>query len=136
MKIVTRLVLAGGLVAASLASTPVQAQNFFYTVTCLKNETNFNINFSDKQNNSAWSPSSLAPGQTMTYKLKYAKANQKAPMTVLVSYDADGRRSSNFTRKIRLEGYASTGETCREGKNYAFRPEPRDRNFVRIQIVD
>jgi hypothetical protein len=130
------LTVGAGLIAAALVSEPATAQNFFYTVTCLKNETNFNINFSDKQNDSAWSPSNLAPGQVMTYKLRYGKANQKTAMKVLVKYDADGRRSSTFSRTIRLEGYASTGPTCGEGKNYAFRHEPRDKNFVMIQKVD
>jgi hypothetical protein len=132
----TSSIILVGLVAGSLASTPALAQNLFHTVTCLKNETNFSINFIDKQNNSAWSPSFLAPGQTMTYSVKYPSANKRVPLTVLVKFDADGRRGSNFSRTIALKGYASTGETCREGKNYAFRPEPRDKNFVRIQIVD
>ena len=132
----TRSFILVGLVAASLASTPALAQSFFYTVTCLKNETKFNIKFTDKQNDGAWSPSFLAPGQAMTYSVKYQQANKKRPLTVLVKYDVDGRRSNNFSRTIELKGYASTGQSCTEGKNYAFRPEPRDKNFVMIQIVD
>lgn len=121
--------------AVALAPVDAQADNFFFTVACLHNQTKLNIRFQDSQNGGAFTPSFLAPGQTMVYSLKYKKANDKTPMRVIVSYDADGS-AAKFNRRIRLQGYASTGQTCREGKQYAFRPEPRDPRMVMIQQID
>ena len=123
------------ITATAMAPRDARADNFFFTVACLHNQTKLNIRFQDSQNGSAFTPSFLAPGQTMVYSLKYKKANDRTPMRVIVSYDADGT-AAKFNRRIRLQGYAATGQTCREGKQYAFRPEPRDPRMVMIQEID
>jgi hypothetical protein len=129
------------LAAAALASSVllpdvVLAQSFFFTVACLHNQTKYNIRYSDSQNSGRFTPSSLTPGQTMTYSLKYPRVNQKSTLRVIVRYDADGSNAGRFSRDIRLQGYASTGQSCREGKQYAFRPEPRDGRMIRIVAID
>ncbi len=138
MKTFAAIAAATAVAAVSvtaMAPAPAQADNFFFTVACLHNQTKYNIRFNDSQNGNAFTPSFLAPGQTMIYSLKYKHANDRSPLRVVVSYDADGSKGS-FNRRIRLVGYASTGTTCREGKQYAFRPEPRDPRMVMIQEID
>lgn len=121
--------------ASALSPLDARADNFFFTVACLHNQTKYNITYNDSQNGGAFTPSSLAPGQTMVYSVKYKRANDRTPLRVIVSYDADGS-AAKFNRRIRLAGYAATGQTCREGKQYAFRPEPRDARMIMIQEID
>ncbi len=128
-------VAAVAVTATVVAPAPAQADNFFFTVACLHNQTKYNIKYQDSQNGGAFTPSFLAPGQTMVYSLKYKRANDRSPLRVIVSFDADGG-AGRFNRRIRLAGYAATGQSCREGKQYAFRPEPRDARMIRIQEID
>ncbi len=129
------VVAAVAVTATAFAPAPAEANNTFYTVACLHNQTKYTIRFQDSQNGGPFTPSVLAPGQTMTYSLRYKRANDNTAMRVIVSYDADGS-AGRFNRRIRLRGYASTGQTCREGKQYAFRPEPRDGRMIMIQEID
>jgi len=126
---------AAALAASVLLPDVVLAQSTYFTVACLHNQTKYTIRYSDSQNDGRFTLSSLTPGQTMTYSLKYSRANQRRPLKVIVRYDADGS-SGRFSRNIRLQGYSSTGESCREGKQYAFRPEPRDGRMIRIVTID
>lgn len=131
------LALATATAAAAtgaLTSDPAYAVNH-YAIVCLKNDTRANITFQWREGNGGWRSYFLGAGQQMKWTYRYSQANQNHSPYLVVRYDADAR-STNFTQSTHLTRRAAVGDSCREGKNYAFRYEANNGNFLQIVYLD
>ena len=127
------LAVLGMVMAGAMVPLPVQAANH-YGVVCLRNDTKANINYLRKVGNGGWEKRFLAPGSLWRIAHRYDSASENKSPPVTVKYDADATGRS-FQQFKELTRRAAVGDTCKEGRIYAFRYERANRNFISLESV-
>ena len=116
----------------AFGSTTVHAANR-YGVACIFNKTTAHIKFQAKIGNGQWQEFTLNPNANRWFAHKYSNANQNSSPPLEVKFDSDLRRNSLFNLTYKLPRRAAEGDTCEEGKPYAFVYESGDRNFIDLR---
>jgi hypothetical protein len=104
-----------------------------YGVACVFNKTTVPINFQAKVGNGQWQQFTLMPNTNRWFSHKYNSANQDSSPPLEVKFDSDLRRNSRFNLTYKLPRRAAEGDTCSEGKPYAFLYEGNNRNFIDLK---
>jgi hypothetical protein len=104
-----------------------------YGVACVSNRTTVPINFTIKVGNGEWQVFNLVPNHSRSFAHKYDASNQDKSPVLEVKFDSDLRRNSLFNIYYKLPRLAAEGDTCGEGKRYAFVYESNDRNFIDLK---
>lgn len=133
MKYVTLSLVALGMFASTLGSTTAQAADR-YGVACVYNRTNVPINFQAKVGDGPWEQHRLQPGADRFFWHKYEHQNENRSPTLLVRFDSD-LTQARYNLEYRLERRAAEGNSCGEGKPYAFEYEPNNRNFIDLKAL-
>ena len=133
MKFVFSSLVGLGMLSA-VGSIAAQAADR-YGVVCIHNKTAVPINFQAKVGNGQWQHFTLAPGADHWFAHKYDVQNQDKSPPLEVKFDSDLRRDSLFNLEYRLERRAAQGESCGEGKAYAFQYEHNNRSFIDLKAL-
>ena len=121
-------IMALGAVVAGSPSYSDAATRF--GMACVKNETRFNVRFRFKVGKGQWRKRSIFPGRYHWFSHKYDRLDENRSPTLLVEYDSDGRNNKRFNVRVRLQRKAATGQSCKEGAQYAFIHERANRDFI------
>jgi hypothetical protein len=133
MKYVSSSFVALGMFASILGSTTAQAANR-YGVVCLHNKTDTPINFTVKTGNGPWELYTLEPDTNLTFWNTYEYQNQNRSPIFEVRFDSDLSEGSYYLQ-YRLERRAAEGNSCSEGKQYAFKYEPGNQDFIDLKAL-
>ncbi len=125
-------VVALATMVAAFGFTTAQAANR-YGVACVFNKTTVPIKFQVKIGNGQWQEFTLNPNANRWFAHKYNNANQNSSPPLEVKFDSDLRRNSLFNLTYKLPRRAAEGDTCEEGKPFAFVYESGDRNFIDLR---
>jgi hypothetical protein len=120
-----------GFVASTLGFTAAHAADR-YGVACVLNKTNVHVNFQAKVGDAGWEQFSVEPGGNRFFWHKYEHQNEDKSPTLLVRFDSD-LTQARYNLEYRLERRAAEGNSCAEGKPYAFEYEPHNRNFIDLK---
>ncbi len=131
MQYVFSSLVALGVVASSLGLTAAQAADR-YGVACVHNRTNVHVNFQAKVGDAGWEQFALEPGGNRFFWHKYEHQNEDRSPTLLVRFDSD-LSQARYNLEYKLERRAAEGNSCAEGKQYAFEYEPQNRNFIDLK---
>jgi hypothetical protein len=105
-----------------------------YGVACVFNKTNIPINFQAEVGNGNWEQYRLDPGANRWFAHKYDHQNQNQSPPLRVKFDSD-LSQSRFNVEYKLPRRAAEGNSCAEGKPYAFEYEPRNHNFIDLKAL-
>jgi hypothetical protein len=134
MKPVLPSLVGLGLLAAALGSATVEAANR-YAVVCIHNRTSTAINFQNKWADvDRWESNTIQPGRSRWFSHRYDHQNENRSPTLLVRFDSD-LRQHRYNLTYKLERRAAAGQSCDEGKPYAFEYEPRNRHFIDLKAL-
>jgi hypothetical protein len=131
MKYVFSSLVALGLVGSTLGLTTAQAAKR-YGVVCVYNRTNVPINFQTKVGDGQWEQYTLEPNGNRFFWHEYQHQNENRSPPLLVRFDSDLTKA-RYNLEYRLERRAAEGNSCGEGKPYAFEYEPNNRNFIDLK---
>ena len=124
----------GSIVVLQLTLSFAWAEDRF-AKACLKNETKAVLKFDWKFGNEGWKTVTLNPGQEEIFSWKYATVGQDKSPYLFVYYDA--RMNGSYNEEKKLELYRAVGNTnCSEARNYRFRIEPNDPNFITLYHIN
>ena len=104
-----------------------------YGVACIFNRTSVPINFQAKVGDNQWQQFTLTPNSNRWFSHRYSRANENRSPPLEVKFDSDLRRNSLFNLTYKLPRRAAEGDTCGEGKPYAFVYESANRNFIDLR---
>jgi len=121
------------LVAIAGLVTTAQAANR-YGVACLNNRTKSPINFSAKVGNGQWQRYSLASGSSRSFWHRYEQQNEDRSPNLVVRFDSD-LSGGQYYLQYKLTRRTAQGNSCSEGKAYAFLYEPNNRNFIDLKAL-
>jgi hypothetical protein len=128
-------IVALGVAVSAIGTTTAQAANRF-AVVCVHNKTTVPINFQVKWADvNRWDENKLSPGSSMWFSHKYDKQNENKSPRLLVRFDSDLKQNRQYQIEYKLERRAAAGQTCSEGKPYAFEFEPANRNFIDLKAL-
>ena len=96
----------------------------------MSSRLNFNHQFRES---GQWQQFTLMPSSKRWFAHKYESAHQNSSPPLEVKFDSDPRRNSLFNLTYKLPRRAAEGDTCSEGKPYAFVFESDDRNFIGLR---
>jgi len=134
MKPVLPSLVGLGLLVAALGSATVEAANR-YAVVCIHNRTSIAINFQNKWADvDRWESNTLQPGHSRWFSHRYDRQNENRSPTLLVRFDSD-LRQQRYNLTYKLERRAAVGQSCDEGRPYAFEYEPRNRQFIDLKAL-
>lgn len=133
MKRVAFLLVALGVMSSAAGSTAQAA--YRYGVTCVQNRTNTEINFTAQVGNEGWQSFTLRPGGERWFSHEYDYQNEDRSPPLRVKFDSDLRESVYYLTYT-LGRRAAAGQSCREGKPYAFEYERTNQNFIDLKSLD
>lgn len=105
-----------------------------YGIACIYNRTSTSINYAIQVGSGAWASYSLAPGANRWFSHTYDRQNENRSPDLRVRFDSD-LRQGRFNITYKLTRRAAQGQSCAEGKAYAFEYEPNNRNFIDLKAV-
>jgi hypothetical protein len=124
--------LAALFVAATLS--PAAAANRF-AVVCIKNRTQIPVNYQIKWADvGRWESQVLHPGRQTSFAHQYDSQDENRSPRLNIRFDSNLSKS-NFSTGYKLERYRAAGDSCAEGKPYAFEYEPSNRNFIDLKAL-
>jgi hypothetical protein len=134
MKHVIASLVALGVIGLAFGATTVQGTTR-YGVACVKNQTNQSIWFQVQIANGAWEVRQLQPGWETSFSHRYDHQNENRSPDLHIRFDSDLRAQRQFAIQYKLPRRAAVGQSCAEGKPYAFQYEPGNRNFVDLKAL-
>ena len=122
------------VVATLIHPAATQAVNRF-GVVCVTNKTNAIVFYRYKDSDGAWHIRSLNPGWQQSFVHTYDRPNQDRSPELDIEFDSDLRAQKNFTLKYKLPRLAAPGDSCKEGAQYQFQYDGRERSFIDLKKV-
>ena len=105
-----------------------------YGIACIYNRTATTINYAIQVGDGAWNAYSIAPGGNRRFSHTYDRQNENRSPDLRVRFDSD-LRQGRFNITYKLQRRATQGQSCAEGKAYAFQYEPNNRSFIDLKAV-
>jgi hypothetical protein len=135
IRISTRMALAlSGIAGAALLPSAGYAASRF-GVVCVGNQTSINLSYMAEVGNGAWATYTIAPGARRSFWHEYTRAGENSSPPLRVRFDSDMRSQRMFAITYRLPRRAAAGNSCGEGKQYAFQYEPSNRAFIDLKAL-
>jgi hypothetical protein len=124
--------LAALFLAATLS--PAAAANR-YAVVCIKNQTQIPIKYRIQWADvGQWEYKVIRPGFQTSFSHRYDHQNEDRSPRLRISFDSDLSQGS-YSTKYKLDRFAAAGNSCGEGKPYAFQYERTNRNFIDLKAL-
>ncbi len=116
-----------------LGLSDAQAANR-YGIACVYNRTGSTINYAIQVGSGGWTRYAIAPGANRWFAHEYDRQNENRSPDLRIKFDSD-LRQGRFDITYKLGRRASQGQSCAEGKGYAFEYERNNRNFIDLKAL-
>lgn len=105
-----------------------------YGIACVFNRTATTINYAVQVGSGQWTNYAIAPGANRWFSHAYDRQNENRSPDLRIRFDSD-LRQGRFNITYKLTRRAAQGQSCGEGKPYAFEYEPNNRNFIDLKSL-